>query len=249
MGAVETLGRIRFVLCRSVHPGNVGATARALATMGLARLTLVAPAAFPHPDATARARGAGRLLDAAVICARLAEALSGTVAVAGLTARPRELAVRARPPREAAAELVTAAAAGGEVAVVLGNETCGLSNAELALCSFPVGIPADPAFPSLNVAAAAQVMAYELRLAALGDAPRPQRGGPPASFGEVEGLLEALERSMIETGFLDPANPRRMMLRLRRLFARAGLEREEVNILRGIAAAWHSKVDRNTGTL
>ena len=230
---VEALGRIRFVLCESVHPGNIGATARAMKAMGLAHLRLVNPGAFPHPDAGARARGAVDLLDAATVCGSLAEALAGTVSAAALTARRRDLAVRARRPREAAAELLDAAR-GGDVAVVLGNETCGLTNADLALCRFPVTIPADPGFSSLNVAAAAQIMAYELRLAALGAQVAQAGAAAPASFEEVEGLLAALEESMIATGFLDPRNPRRMMLRLRRLFARAGLEREEVNILRGI---------------
>lgn len=250
MRDIAALGRIRFVLSHPVHAGNIGASARALKTMGLARLTLVAPAAFPHADARARARGAADVLDRAIVCGSLEEALAGTVAAVGLTARRRDLAAPMRTAREAAAEIVAASGV-GETAIVLGNETCGLSNEELALCRFPATIPADPACSSLNLAAAVQVMAYELRLAALGErsACAADEAGVPSSFEEVEGLLREFERSMVDTGFLDPGNPRRLMLRLRRLFARAHLEQQEVNILRGVIAAWRAKVDQNTGNL
>ncbi|MBL8484833.1 MAG: RNA methyltransferase [Rhodocyclaceae bacterium] len=221
------------------HPGNIGAAARAMKTMRLSRLYLVNPREFPHPQAVAMASGAGDVLDAAVVCSSLAQALHGTVMAAALTARPRELAVPMRWARDAAGELLAATQA-GEVALVFGNETSGLANDELALCQLPVGIPANPAYSSLNLAAAVQVLCYELSIGA------GEIGTPPvvefdaARHEEVERLLEHFESAMRASGFLDPARPRRLMPRLRRLFARARLEREEVNILRGMLAAFES---------
>jgi tRNA/rRNA methyltransferase len=244
MNDLFALDRVRVVLSRPSHPGNIGAAARAMKTMGLARLWLVSPASFPDPVAEARATGAADILDGAHVAASLHEALSGTVFAVGLTARRRDLLTTRLDPRAAAAELMQwSRNTGGEVALVFGNETSGLSNEELGLCALPVTIPANPAYPSLNLGAAVQLMCYELRLAAMeqaGSAPfLPAEPLPePATNDELENFFAHLKSSIEASGFLDPAKPRRLMPKLRRLFGRARLEKEEVAILRGILASF-----------
>lgn len=234
------LCRIRVVLSRPSHPGNIGAAARAMKTMGLSRLTLVNPQQFPDVEASARASGARDVLDNAVVCASLSEALAGTVMAAALTSRRRELCAPPRWAAEAMEELL-AATAQGEVAVVFGNETYGLSNEEVALCSRAVTIPANPDYTSLNLGAAVQVICYELRRQALGPMPPlPQAVGEAAPHEDVERLIAHFEQAMTGSGFLDPAAPRRLIPRLRRLFGRAGLEREEVAILRGMLSSFEA---------
>ena len=233
--------RVRVVLSHTSHPGNIGAAARALKTMGFGRLVLVNPKIFPDPQAEAMASGANDVLESALICSSLAEALSGTVMAVALTARRRELAAAPSWARTAAAQLATIAA-GDEVALVFGNETAGLSNEDLSLCSHWAMISANPEYSSLNLAAAVQILCYEMRLALLNPAPPPvvNGAGLPARHDEVEGLMQHIEEMALESGFLDPENPKRLMLRLRRLFGRAGLEREEVNILRGLLASFRT---------
>ena len=236
--AAAVLDRIRVVLSQPSHPGNIGAAARAMKTMGLSRLVLVNPRTFPDAHADAMAAGATDLLVQAEVLGSLAEALSGTVLAMAMTARRRELAVPALWARDGAAELV-AMAASGEVALVFGNETSGLCNDELAMCRRWAMIPVNADFSSLNLAAAVQVMCYELRLAALdpGLPPAISGAGLLASHEEVERLIAHLERAALSSGFLDPASPKRLIPRLRRLFSRAAPEKEEVNILRGLFAA------------
>ncbi|MEW5888371.1 MAG: RNA methyltransferase [Pseudomonadota bacterium] len=229
----RALAQIRVVLSRPSHSGNVGAAARAMKTMGLSRLYLVAPQCEIDGQARALSSNALDVLDGAVHCATLEEALGGTVMAAALTARRREYAAPLKWAREAAAEIVDTALA-GEVALVFGNETAGLSNEELALCRLPVMIPANPDYSSLNLAAAVQVMCYELRMAALAPAAARTGRDEPATFEDVQRFYAHLEQALIDSGFLDPANPKKLMPRLRRLFDRAALEREEVNILRGM---------------
>jgi tRNA/rRNA methyltransferase len=235
MPLLDRLTAVRIVLMATSHPGNIGASARAMLNMGLARLVLVEPRRFPDPDAVARASGATSVLDEARVVATLDDALSGCVLTVGLSARPREFAGRVLPVREAAAEAL-AHAAHGDVALVFGTEMSGLSNDELARCNVVATIPTNAAFGSLNLAAAVQIAAYELRLAASGGdvwrAPRFE----PATFDEIEGLYEHGTRTLAAMRFLDPKMPRRLLPRLRRLFARATLEKEEVSILRGILA-------------
>lgn len=232
--------RVRIVLSHTSHPGNIGAAARAMKTMGFSRLVLVNPKAFPDPQATAMAAGADDVLAAAEICSSLQEALSGTVLALALTARRRELATEPLWARAGAAEIAQSTAT-GEVALVFGNETSGLSNDELAQCGRWAMIPANPDCSSLNLAAAVQVMCYELRLAMQDSLPLPPPvagAGAPATHEEVDGLLTHFEASAVASGFLDPERPGRLMLRLRRLFARSGLEKEEVSILRGLLASF-----------
>lgn len=233
------LDRVRVVLCRTSHPGNVGAAARAMKTMGLSRLYLVLPLCAVDEVATARAAGADDVLAAAVVCASLDEALAGCVHATALSARPRDLGPAAIGVRAAVPSLLHMAAA-GDVALVFGNETSGLSNEELQRCQQAVTIPSDPRFASLNLGAAVQVLAYELRMAAYdGLPPAPVTpatpfGSAPATLGEIERFYEHLERVLVATGFHDPARPRRLLPKLRRLFGRAALEKDEINILRGI---------------
>jgi tRNA/rRNA methyltransferase len=230
---------VRVVLSHTSHPGNIGAAARAMKTMGFSRLVLVNPKVLPEAQAVAMACGADDVLSNAQICTSLAEALSGSVLAMAMTARRRELATEPLWARAGAAELASVALH-DEVALVFGNETAGLSNEELAQCARWALIPANPDYSSLNLAAAVQLMCYELRLAMLGVAPAPAVAGAGmlATHDEVDGLIGHLETSAIASGFLDPEQPGRLILRLRRLFARAGLEKEEINILRGLLASF-----------
>lgn len=251
----ESMQRVRVVLSHTSHPGNIGAAARAMRTMGFSRLVLVNPKIFPDPQASAMAAGADDVLATAQVCSSLEEALGGTVLALALTARRRELATEPLWAREAAAELAAvvardAAAGAGEIALVFGNETSGLSNEELAQCGRWAMIPANPDYSSLNLAAAVQVMCYELRLALSGSLPVPAVAGAgvPATHQEIEGLLKHFEASAVASGFLDPERPGRLMLRLRRLFARSGLETEEVSILRGLLASFRQPTGRRHST-
>jgi tRNA/rRNA methyltransferase len=240
---MQALTNVRIVLVRTSHPGNIGAAARAMKTMGLNRLVLVAPESFPDRVADARATGALDVLQAAHVCATLEEALAGSAHAVALSARRRELGHPVLSARDASARLM-ALAQDREVALVFGTEISGLSNDEAGLCQELVMIPADPGFSSLNLGAAVQVMAYELRVAAFGgSAPligkrkteqREEPESEPAKFEDIENFYLHLEQVMLETGFLDPVNPKRLMPRLRRLFSRVDLEKEEVNILRGL---------------
>jgi len=219
--------------------------------MGLSRLVLVAPRLFPAWEATSLAAGADDVLDSARVVESLEEALAGCAFSVAASARPRELIAAVLDAREAAGQLVDAlrqaeASQGGatqaaplpEVALVFGNETSGLSNEDARRCNVLAHIPANPAYSSLNLAAAVQVFAYELRMAT--DRAIPPLVGPqdsPATQDEVDGLLRHCESALTEIGFLKPDNPGRLMVRLQKLFGRARLEKEEVNILRGIMNA------------
>jgi tRNA/rRNA methyltransferase len=237
----EFLSRVRVVLTRPTHPGNIGGAARAMQTMGLKRLVLVEPERYPHADATAMASNATAVLDQLVVCSTLDEALAGTTVQVAFTARSRALSHEALPVRETAAALC--GLAGEEIALVFGNETYGLSNEEVMKCSRAAFIPTDENSRSLNLAAAVQVAGYALRVALL-DGTREANGGADTASGtladheDVERFFSHLEQSLYRSGFLQEGNPRRLMERMRRLFGRSGLETEEINILRGMLAAW-----------
>ncbi len=235
--SAKLLSQVRVVLSRTSHPGNIGATARAMKTMGIGKLYLVEPKKFPDADADARASGAIDVLERAQVCASLTEALQGTVYALALSTRRRELAYQSLDARNAACELAGAAAQ-GEVALVFGTEMSGLTNEEVLQCSATAHIPADPDYASLNLAAAVQVMAYEVRMATLGAQPLGEAEPELARHEDIEQFYEHLEQSLLASGFLDPYNPKRLMPRLRRLFGRLRLEREEVNILRGMLNAF-----------
>jgi tRNA (cytidine32/uridine32-2'-O)-methyltransferase len=232
------LPRIRCVLVETTHTGNLGAAARAMKTMGLSRLALVNPRQGPDAEALAMASGADDLLAGATIHADLVSALAGCRLVIGSSARLRSVEWPLLEPPEAARRLV-AEAAQGEVALVFGRESSGLSNAELARCHYLVHIPANPEFSSLNLAAAVQVLAYEIRRAwREGQGERLQ--DPPrnvATAEALEGLNDHLAQALVDLGFADPAQSQRLRMRLRRLFNRARPDWVEINILRGILSA------------
>src|SRR6266852_2631173 len=239
MKAGGPLSRIRVVLSRPSHPGNIGAAARAMKTMGLARLYLVRPRKFPDREARVMASGALDVLESVQVCADLDAALEGTRFSVAVSARSRELSHPPLDARATAQELVRAARR-DEVALVFGNETVGLSNEEVMRCGRIARIPSDSIYKALNLAQAVQVMAYEVRLAALD----PGAAAPRIAYvthEEIENFYVHLERSLYASGFLHPRTPRKLMDRLRRLFARARLERVEVNILRGMLAAWDDR--------
>jgi TrmH family RNA methyltransferase len=227
---------IRFVLFQPTHPGNVGAAARAMKTMGFGDLSLVGPASHLAPEARARASGAIDVLEAAKVLDSLNDAIADCALVIGASARHRRLGVPELDPRAAAVELL-AAARSRPVAVVFGPERSGLTNAELDQCHSILYIPANPAYSSLNLAAAVQIVAWELRMAQQLPVPEPPVESRPATPQEMELLYEHLERVLVASGFLDPAQPKHLMRRMRRLFNRARLDENELNILRGMLAA------------
>jgi tRNA/rRNA methyltransferase len=229
------LDQFRVVLCQTSHPGNIGAAARAMKTMGLTNLHLVSPASFPDAHATVMATGAADVLQNARVFNTLEEALEDCALVIGLSARKRQLSHEMLPARQAA-ERATTVAASQKVALVFGTEMSGLSNAELDLCQLLAMIPTNAAFSSLNLAAAVQVMCYEIRMATLDQENQiqPARANPLATSDELEGFYQHLEEVLIQIGYYNPAEPRKLMQRVRRIYARANLEKEEVNILRGV---------------
>lgn len=204
-------------------------------TMGLHSLYLVAPRVFPHAEAEALASGAVDVLEQAEVCDTLEQALEGCVFAIGSSYRLRDLQAALLTP-EAAARLALVEAMSGQVALVFGNETYGLSNAELSRCQAQVTIPGNPEYNSLNLAAAVQVMAYVLRREALNES-HAQPALDVADLAEVERFYTHLEQTMVKIGFLNPASPKRLMPKLRRLFSRTRLQKEEINILRGILSA------------
>ncbi len=242
--------RIRIVLVGTQHPGNLGAAARAMKTMGLSRLVLVAPEKPPDAVSVSMSAGAHDLLFDAPVFATLAEAVADCRHVMGCTARARRIALPEHSPREGATRAIAIAADGGEVAIVFGRERTGLDNDELQLCHAALHIPSDPDFSSLNLAAAVQVLSYELRLALLEHAARTQSDAgqgraahagaanpePVASHAELEGFFTQLGETLDAIDFHKGRAPDSAMRKLRRLFLRADLEAREVRLLRGILA-------------
>lgn len=235
------LENIRIVLVNTTHPGNIGGVARAMKNMGLADLSLVAPRIFPSRDADARAAGASDILQAATVVETLTEAIADAHLIVGASARGRNIPWPVMDPHELAG-VVASVRNDQKVAIVFGREDRGLTNDELQLCHHHVHIPSVEGFSSLNLAAAVQVIAYELRMAQLkkdeAKIQAPQWGTSwdieLSEHKELELLFEHLEKVLIEIDFLDPGNPRQLMPRLRRLFQRAIPDKVEVNVLRGI---------------
>lgn len=232
MSQTELLSNVRVVLSHTTHPGNIGAAARAMKTMGLSRLYLINPRYFPDPQATAMAAGADDILESATVCASIDEALHGVVFTVAMTARMRDISIEVKTPREAMPELLQHAAY-QPVALLFGTEMSGLTNEEMGKAQVLANIPANPEYSSLNVAAAVQVVAYELAEAAQLHQPYAE-ALPLATHEQVEGMFAHMEQTLHAIGFFSTQNPARMMQRLRRLYARARLEQEEINILRGI---------------
>jgi tRNA/rRNA methyltransferase len=223
---------VRIVLCRPSHPGNIGAAARAMKTMGLSDLRLVAPERFPAKEAEWMATNAVDVLERAKLHATLIEAIQDCVATFALSARGREWSPQVLDVRSAA---LRAAEIEGPVAFVFGNESAGLTNEEMFACQYLVHIPANPEFSSLNLAQAVQVVAYELRMSR--DLAIPfARVEKRATVEDLEGLYAHLEEAAVASGFMAPTS--RLRERWRRLSSRvSALEREEVNILRGLLKA------------
>lgn len=232
--------RIRIVLVGTQHPGNIGSAARAMKTMGLSRLVLVAPERVPDAESYALAAGADDILAAATTCATLAEAVADCRVVLGCTARSRRIALEELEPRAAGARAVTEATAGSEVAIVFGRERTGLSNDEYELCHVAVHIPANPEYSSLNLAMAVQILSYEVRMAALAAGPESgageERREPPASHAAMEGFFAQLAETLDAIDFHKGRAPESAMRKLRRLFLRAQPDAREVRILRGVLA-------------
>ncbi len=233
------LAQIGIVLVETTHPGNIGACARAMKTMGLTDLRLVRPKIFPSAESTARAAGADNLLASARIYDSLSEAIADCAVVVGTTARARSIPWPVLEPRECAARLMPLAQT-QRIALVFGREHSGLNNDEVELCNLLVRIPANAQFSSLNIAAAVQILCYEFLLASRQiDGASTSRGSQhqPVAAEEMQRFFEHLERALIAVEFFDPEKPRRLMRRLHRLFNRAQLDRVEMSILRGILAA------------
>ncbi len=241
----KSLANVRVVLSHTTHPGNIGAAARAMKTMGLEQLYLINPRIFPDAQADAMASSAVDVLHKAVVCSTLDEALQGVVLVAGMSARVRDISQEVLTPR-AAMPLLAEQAAQHPVALLFGTEMSGLTNDELARCQVMVRIPVSPSYTSLNLAAAVQLISYELRLAAgLGEYAKPSLNPAPAE--QVERFFIHLEQALNEIEFLHSKQPTKLMHKLRRLYARARLEQEEINILRGIltlSTEYHGKLKK-----
>jgi len=229
---------IRVVMVETTHPGNIGAAARAMKSMGYKNLYLVKPKIYPNAEATARAAGADDILTRAVICESLEEALQGCVTVVASSARPRAISSPVFTPREYALKLLEKTRL-GPVALVFGRESSGLSNEELEHCNVILQIPTNPDFSSLNVASAIQILCYEfIQGMQFCDAENTDREKVQlATSDEMKYFYDHLQQSMIDVGFLNPEQPRKLMRRLKSLFNRAYLDENEVSILRGFLAA------------
>jgi tRNA (cytidine32/uridine32-2'-O)-methyltransferase len=237
------LANLRIVLVETSHPGNIGAAARAMKNMGLSQLYLVNPKQFPHQEATARAAGADDLLQHAVICSTLDEAINDCELVLATSARQRHLAWPTCDPRECAA--LVHQATDKKIAIMFGNERAGLSNEQLCQSHYHVHIPVEESFSSLNLAAAVQVISYELRMAASTLQPKiVAESEPMANHQDMNAYYQRLQSTLVELEFCDPKQPRLLMQRLQRLYNRARLSKTEVNILQGILSA----VAKNTKT-
>ncbi len=253
--------RLRIVLVGTQHPGNIGSAARAMKTMGFSRLVLVAPMQFPHPEAYALAAGANDVLEAAIRVDTLSEAVADCRLVLGCTARSRRIALEALHPRQAAERGRIAVEAGDEVALVFGRERTGLDNDELQLCHAAVHIPANPDYSSLNLAAAVQVLAYELRVGwSMDELPVPiapdgvtrrheVRSEPPATHAQLEGFFSQLADTLDAIDFHKGRTPATAMRKFRRLFLRADLDARDVRLLRGLLADAKRMADIAEGRL
>ena len=236
--------KIRIVLVETSHPGNIGAVARAMKNMCVDKLYLVRPQDYPSGVATARASGADDVLANAVVCDNLEDAIADCQLVIGASARLRSIHWPELNPRQCAG-LVKNMPDSKPVAILFGREDSGLSNAEMDKCQYLVHIPTNPEYASLNIAAAVQVICYELYLAQQNIAGRVAPvvslagdvQGERASAKEMEGLFAHMESVLTEIGFLRPPSCQKLMRRLRRLYNRAGLDSTDVNILRGVMSA------------
>ncbi|MDX2165198.1 MAG: RNA methyltransferase [Gammaproteobacteria bacterium] len=216
---------VRIVLVRPSHPGNIGSVARAMKTMGLSELYLVSPEKFPSEEAVALSTHAEDILNKATVVSNTVDALEGISYVYATSANSRDVDLNCFTSRDAAAEISFQIKQNHKIAILFGPENHGLNNQDLLLAHALIQIPTQSNYHSLNLAAAVQIVAYELLLAS--------QSSPLATIPELEGFYRQLEQVSESTGFLDPKRPGQLMERFRRMFNRAGLDQVEINILRG----------------
>jgi TrmH family RNA methyltransferase len=230
------LSNIQFILCETSHPGNIGATARAMKNMGITRLTLVNPENFPHKEAFERASGADDVLHAARIAPSLEAALESVAWAFGTSCRVREFPWPQVNVKSAASQ-IHQLPKDEQIAVVFGHERAGLSNEQLQMCDFHLYIPANQEYASLNLSQAAQIVAYELFQMSGEASALKSEYDIKATHEQIEGLIGHFQEVALKLGFFDPSNPKKLHPRVRRLIAKAQLEYEEINILRGFLKA------------
>ena len=234
------LNKIKIILVGTTHPGNIGATARAMKTMGLTQLVLVSPKIFPDAEATARASGADDILAAAIIHQTFADAISDCHFVFGTSTRNRSIPWPLHSPAEAADLTMDMSENDSTVAIVFGRESSGLANEELELCNAMIQIPTAAGFSSLNLASAVQIISYEMRKKALQESPDSEEATektPLATLEQIQQLYGHLQQCLIDIGYFDPDKPRRLMRRLKRIINRSQFDANEYNIARGILTA------------
>ena len=237
------LNSVKVVLVGTTHPGNIGATARAMKNMGILDLALVEPKEFPSDVATFRSKAAKDILEKASVHTSLEEAISECELVVGTSARGRTVPWPVLNPREAAEEMHKSSL-NGKVAIVFGREDRGLTNEELGLCNFHVHIPSDPEYSSLNLSQAVQILAYEIRLSYLQDRNVNEEYWDVelANNEQTERLINHMDELMQEVDFYDVENPRKLLVRVRRFFKRSKIDVMEANIFRGLFATIQKKL-------
>ena len=241
------MASVRFVLVEPTHPGNIGAVARAMKTMGMSSLCLVNPGIYPDDVATRRAAGAEDLLARAVVCETLDEALSGCSLVYGTSVRSRSIKWPVESPEVAAQKISKSVVAGGTAAVLFGRERSGLRNRELDRASCQIRIPANPEYDSLNLASAAQIIAYELRKQIFSsDMTAGLRTEPLASAEDLERMYRHIEETLVLIDFIKYRPPTKLMRKIIRLFNRAGLSEDELQIIRGMMTAMQEHTARRS---
>ena len=237
------LNSVKVVLVGTTHPGNIGATARAMKNMGILDLALVEPKEFPSDVATFRSKAAKDILEKASVHRSLTEAISECELVVGTSARGRTVPWPVLNPREAAEEMHKSSL-NGKVAIIFGREDRGLTNEELGLCNFHVHIPSDPEYSSLNLSQAVQILAYEIRLSYLQDQDvnKDYWDVELANNEQTERLINHMDELMQEVDFYDVENPRKLLVRIRRFFKRSKIDVMEANIFRGLFATIQKKL-------
>ncbi len=250
------LNQINIVLVNTSHPGNIGSAARAMKTMGLSNLILAYPEHQIDEQSYALSAGAEDLLKKARVVPTLAEALEGSTLIIGASARRRTYERPLLDPHEMGGFVIEQAKAGSRIAVMFGCERTGLTNEELEICNYHVTIPANPDYSSLNLAMAVQVLSYEIRqsfLKYLGNDPMRQEivhtsekyleKEQIAGGDEVLGFYSHLEDVLQTTGFLHENNRGHIMRKIKRIFTRPFLTRDDINILRGILSSVTRTID------
>lgn len=245
MNSANLFPGVKIILVETTHPGNIGAAARAMKNMGLTELVLVNPYAFPDEKAVYRSASAADVVEAATVVGTVEEAIADCHLVIGTSARDRRIPWPMLNPGECGAKVSATQAEGGKVGLLFGRESRGLTNDELQKCQYHVNIPTGEAYSSLNLAMAVQVICYEILQARLAMSEHDNTGWdqPPATSEELEHFFGHLEQTLVQVGFHDPENPRQLLTRLRRLFARVHPDKMEVSILRGFLSAIN-KLDR-----